>query len=165
MLTLVFIVLLAICILLFNYLVKRSEKVDYADEDPKFIIGVIFEVIFVLATIATLIGLIITSVSLANTRVLEEKISFYRENNVEIETRLENAVSAYLSHESQTYNNIIEAAGGDLTAILIVLPELQSSQHITKLLEVYENNNEIIRGLELRKINISLQRWWLYFGR
>jgi len=169
MLSAIFGIVLVLFILLSSFCLKRYKRLDDSErDDPEsdglVIISLIGSVVLGMASVIIFIGIVITGVKIGNSRVLTEKIEFYRTNNQEIELRLENTVNAYLEHESQTYTGIVEAAGGDLSAILIVLPELNSSTHILKLLETYETNNELIRKLELEKIDVKLHRWWLYFG-
>lgn len=104
-----------------------------------------FEVcIVVLLVIGILLG---TSVS--NGRTIDEKIAMYQEENNKIEKQIDTLVSNYTNYESDTYEKIKSESP-------IKLVEEQIS--------VYETNNIKIRILKENKINLKVEKWWLYFG-
>lgn len=54
-----------------------------------------------------------------------------------------------------------------ISLVLIVvgaIPELNSSQLISKQIEILESNNEKIKELKDKVARLSASKWWLYFG-
>ena len=86
----------------------------------------------------------------------------YEQENAAIEQSVDVLVKDYYRHESDTYSS--------LTPEIAVLfasayPELQSNELATKQLEIYVENNNNIKELKKDQINLSKNRFWLYFGR
>ena len=113
-------------------------------------------------SVVALIGIIINIGILINGRTLDDKIAMYEQENAEIEQSVDVFVKDYYRHESDTYSSLTPE-----NAVLFAsaYPELQSNELATKQLEIYVDNNNKIKELKEDQINLSRNRFWLYFGR
>lgn len=108
-----------------------------------------------------LIGIFVNIGFLVYGRTLDDKIAMYEQENAAIEQSVDVLVKDYYKHESDTYSSLKPE-----NAVLFAsaYPELQSNELATKQLEIYVENNNKIRGLKEDQINLSRNRFWLYFG-
>ena len=115
-----------------------------------------------LISVVALIGIIINIGILINGRTLDDKITMYEQENAAIEQSVDVLVKDYYRHESDTYSSLTPE-----NAVLFAsaYPELQSNELATKQLEIYVENNNKIKELKEDQINLSRNRFWLYFGR
>lgn len=113
-------------------------------------------------SVVALIGIIINIGILINGRTLDDKIAMYEQENAAIEQSVDVLVKDYYRHESDTYSSLTPE-----NAVLFAsaYPELQSNELATKQLEIYVDNNNKIKELKEDQINLSKNRFWLYFGR
>ena len=93
---------------------------------------------------------------------LDSRIELYQSQNAEIESKIQATVASYLAHERQTYKDL---KPDNAIAVVSAYPELHSNELVKKQIEVYEDNNKKILGLKEEKLNQSVYKWWLYFGR
>lgn len=102
-------------------------------------------------------------IKLVGTSVIDEKIELYTTQNKEIENKVEEVVKQYMQHE---HNTFIELKTDTSYITLVTLyPELKSDELIKQEIALYEENNKKIISLKEQKINKSLYKWWLYFGK
>lgn len=109
-----------------------------------------------------LIGIFVNIGFLVYGRTLDDKIAMYEQENAAIEQSVDVLVKDYYKHESDTYSSLTPE-----NAVLFAsaYPELQSNELATKQLEIYVDNNNKIKELKEDRINLSNNRFWLYFGR
>ena len=109
-----------------------------------------------------LIGIFVNIGFLVYGRTLDDKIAMYEQENAAIEQSVDVLVKDYYRHESDTYSSLTPE-----NAVLFAsaYPELQSNELATKQLEIYVDNNNKIKELKEDQINLSRNRFWLYFGR
>ena len=93
---------------------------------------------------------------------LDSRIELYQSQNAEIESKIQATVASYLAHEKQAYRDL---KPDNAIAVVSAYPELHSNELVKKQIEVYEDNNKKILGLKEEKLNQSVYKWWLYFGR
>lgn len=124
-------------------------------------IGEIFGVFGLVISVAALIGIFVNIGILINGRTLDDKIAMYKQENAAIEQSVDVLVKDYYRHESDTYSSLTPE-----NAVLFAsaYPELQSNELATKQLEIYVENNNNIKELKKDQINLSSNRFWLYFG-
>ena len=124
--------------------------------------GEVFSGFGSLISVVALIGVIINIGILINGRTLDDKIAMYEQENAAIEQSVDVLVKDYYRHESDTYSSLTPE-----NAVLFAsaYPELQSNELATKQLEIYVENNNKIKELKEDQINLSRNRFWLYFGR
>lgn len=153
MITLILILILAIAIIS----VVVDNKSRYGNDTAKFIfeISVFCLVIFLIPFIALLM-------SVSNGSTIDSRIELYQSQNAEIESKVQATVASYLTHEKQTYKDL---KPDNAIAVVSAYPELHSNELVKKQIEVYEDNNKKILGLKEEKLNQSVYKWWLYFGR
>lgn len=125
-------------------------------------IGEVFSGFGIFISVVSLIGIIINIGILINGRTLDDKIAMYEQENAAIEQSVDVLVKDYYRHESDTYSSLTPE-----NAVLFAsaYPELQSNELATKQLEIYVENNNNIKELKKDQINLSKNRFWLYFGR
>ena len=125
-------------------------------------IGEVFSGFGLFISVVALIGIIINIGILINGRTLDDKIAMYEQENAAIEQSVDVLVKDYYRHESDTYSSLTPE-----NAVLFAsaYPELQSNELATKQLEIYVENNNKIKELKEDQINLSRNRFWLYFGR
>ena len=111
--------------------------------------------------IIALVGIFINIDYLIRGRTLDDKIAMYEQENAAIEQSVDVLVKDYYRHESDTYSSLTPE-----NAVLFAsaYPELQSNELATKQLEIYVENNNNIKELKKDQINLSKNRFWLYFG-
>lgn len=109
-----------------------------------------------------LFGIFINIGILIYGRTFDDKIEMYEEENLRIEQSVNVLVKDYYKHESDTYSSLKPE-----NAVLFAsaYPELQSNDLAMKQLEIYVENNDKIKELKEDQINLSRNRFWLYFGR
>ena len=108
-----------------------------------------------------LLATVIVGGSYSEVISIDEKIAMYQEENAQIETDIDEIVSAYLSHEQTIMENAKPPES--VTAILLTYPELNSNTMVTKQIEIYADNNAQIKTLKAEKLNLQVLRWWLFF--
>lgn len=125
-------------------------------------IGEVFSGFGLFISVVALIGIIINIGILINGRTFDDKIAMYEQENAAIEQSVDVLVKDYYRHESDTYSSLTPE-----NAVLFAsaYPELQSNELATKQLEIYVDNNNKIKELKEDQINLSRNRFWLYFGR
>jgi hypothetical protein len=112
-------------------------------------------------SVVSLIVAIGLGVSLSGSMTIDEKIAIYQEENTKIETIVSSAVEEYKEYESGTFKDLKYNSPEILFAMY---PELKSNSLVAEQMELYVNNNQIIKDLKITKLNYRLTAWWLYFG-
>lgn len=124
------------------------------DEDLACIPGFLFLVFLIIS--------IFVGIGVTNGRTLDNKIAMYTEENENIEADMNALVEQYMNYESGTYG---ELKGESSITLVSLYPELKADALVTKQIEVYIANNEKIKELKEKKIDLSVKKWWLYFGK
>lgn len=153
MIGLIFVFLLAILII--SILIDKKSRYgnDYATYvSAASVLGLI--IIFML--FVCLLGVV------SSGSIIDSKIELYQSQNAEIESKVQATVASYLTHEKQTYKDL---KPDNAIAVVSAYPELHSNELVKKQIEVYEDNNKKILGLKEEKLNQSIYKWWLYFGK
>ena len=87
----------------------------------------------------------------------------YQEENEKIEEDIDKIVKEYLKHEQDTFVDL-KTKQSSIT-LLTLLPELKSDNLVQQQLKSYLENNEKIKSLKEKKIDISKLKFILYFGK
>ena len=97
--------------------------------------------------------------SLANTvgtgHTIDSKIAMYEEENKSIENSIDITVKSYMDYEASTYQEIKDKDAINLVALF---PELKSDTLVQKQIEVYLANNDKLKELKEKKIDLSKAR-------
>lgn len=121
-----------------------------------------FVVVPAIMLAVSIIVTIFLGISVTKLSVIDEKIAMYQEENTRIEEQVSIIVNDYLEHEL----NMVDAASIDSPIVLATLyPELKSNELVAHQIDIYVANNKTIKALKTQKINGSVCRWWLYFGK
>ena len=115
-----------------------------------------------ISLIASIIATIFLGITVKSNDVIDDKIAMYQEDNTKIEEQIAIVVSDYMEHESKVFDN---AKVSSPIILAQLYPELKSDELVKSQIDIYVANNEKIKDLKLQKINDSVYRWWLYFGK
>lgn len=97
----------------------------------------------------------------AESRIIDEKIAIYQEENDNIEKDIESVVEQYMEHEKEVFKT---AKAESPITLIQIYPELKSDALVKQQLEVYQSNNEQIKTLKTKKLECEKSKWLLYFG-
>lgn len=155
--------LIALGIVSIAMIVLGGILYNKTDDD---VISVILGVLGAILLIITIVATIIVGSDLACGRFIDDKIEFYENDNEAVYNEISNIAKAYCDYEKETVDKITELIEqkADPSTILTVLPSLRSSELYAKQIEIYNANRTRIRELQEDKIDLKLNRWWLYFG-
>ena len=131
------------------------------DQESEGIAGLVY-VLSSMGLIVSLVAFAILLISISNGSTIDSKIELYQSQNTDIESKIQATVASYLAHEKQTYKDL---KPDNAIAVVSAYPELHSNELVKKQIEVYEDNNKKIMDLKEEKLNQSIYKWWLYFGR
>lgn len=113
--------------------------------------------------VVKMIAIVIISWNLVECRVIDEEIDLYQTQNTEIENKVETVVKEYMQHENKTFKEL--KTNESYITLVTLYPELKSDKLIESEINLYEENNKKILSLKEQKINETIYKWWLYFGR
>lgn len=95
-------------------------------------------------------------------RIIDNKIELYQNQNEKIEEKIELVVKNYMGYENDIFKDL---KSDSYITLVTTYPELKSDELVKKQIELYyENNNKIVE-LKEDKINLTIDKWWLYFGK
>lgn len=100
-------------------------------------------------------------ISVQSGNLLDQKIELAQTQNADIENKVKIVVDNFLSHEKDTYKAL---KPDEVILAATTYPELQSNAMVQEQIKVYEENNKKITSLKEQKIDLSVKKWWLYFG-
>lgn len=115
-----------------------------------------------LGLVVMLFLIMFSTYSIASGRVIDSKIAMYQEENKNIETQIDELIKQYMKYESDTYKDF---KGESIITLISLYPELKTDKLAVKQCEVYIKNNNKITKLKEEKINLSTEKWMLYFGK
>lgn len=147
---LLIIMVLILCYVLYN---GRNGNVEFVCEYV-VVIGII---IFILSIV------LFSNISdLIEYRVIDEKIKLYEKQNKEIEEKIEIVVKSYMEHESETLKGL---KSDSYITLVTLYPNLKADSMVKQQIKLYEDNNKKITSLREEKLDVSVTRWWVYFGK
>lgn len=89
-----------------------------------------------------------------------DKIKMYQEENKNIESQITTIANNYQGYEKEMISNV-----ADMETVLIKIPDLKSSELVNTQMEIYVNNNNKIKELKEKQIDMKIYKWLLYFGK
>lgn len=149
-------VILGICIVAF---VLGCFLINFYNTDD---IGYILTVFGGITSGMCLFAALILGITVSNGNVVDDKIAMYLEENTIIEEQVNILVDEYMDYESSVYSEVKTTSP---IVLAQMYPEIKSDELIKSQIDIYVANNEQIKYLKLKKINGSVYRWWLYFGK
>lgn len=109
----------------------------------------------------TLIVTIILGIHVKSLSVIDDRIEMYQTENARIEQQIADVVEQYQKYETDIF---MEVAPESAVSMVALYPELKSDSLVQAQIEVYTENNQMIKDLKDQQIKGSVYRWWLYFG-
>ena len=148
MLTLILLIVIAICVTLTSYIIKTDCTESDAIGALTFISGIVG---FIL-----LIDVLVCIYDYYETTTLaDQKIQLYTEQNKDIENKVTVVVDKYLVHEKDIYAELKPKTKITLAS---TYPELQSNKLVQQQIQLYNENNKKITNCKLQKIKSKFYR-------
>ena len=148
MLTLILLIVVAICVVLVFYIIKIGN-VDF--EYLTFLSGIAAIVILTLLILV----LKFTYNYYKTMTIADQKIQLYTEQNKDIENKVALVVDKYLKHEKDTYAELKPETKITLAS---TYPELQSNQLVQQQIQLYNENNKKLTNCKLQEIKSQFYR-------
>ena len=133
--------------------------VDWDLEGP----GLFVTVVAIFLLLAVIIAAILLGAQLSIGRILDQQIELYQEENSKIEQSIAVTVQEYMNHEELVFQTP-NVSDENLIYLVAAYPELRSSELVNTQMNLYIANNKEIRSLKEKKLELSILKWWLYFG-
>lgn len=115
-----------------------------------------------IGTVISFVAFIVLCILVSEGKTIEQRIEMYQEQNQKIENSISDLVEKYMDYESTTFSEL----SPDSTITLVSLyPELKSDTLVAQQCNLYMENNRKITELREGQINLSVYKWWLYFGK
>ena len=92
---------------------------------------------------------------------VDKKIEMYQEENAIIEQQINDLVTNYMEYEQNTFKDFKSESSITLVSLC---PELKSDELVQAQIDTYIENNNKIKELKEAAIDLSVLKWWLYFG-
>lgn len=167
MITLCLVLSIIVFCVIISKAAKEAEKEavrGYYSDEPK--VADVYSVIALISFIAVAVFLVwelrlVCDLGTSSV-VMDEKIAMYQEENKKIEESIDTKVQLYMQFEAETYASLKDKDSIDLVTLF---PELQSDELVKEQIKVYTKNNDKIKKLKEKKINLSKVKWKLYFGK
>ncbi|MEG2101966.1 MAG: hypothetical protein RRY99_10720 [Flavobacterium sp.] len=145
------------------FVIHIKNENDYENESTFIlVVSMVCGVILIVCLMSAIIYVFCLADDVVSGNYIDVKIQMYTEENKVIETRIDSLVEKYMNYESDTYK---ELKDDDAIALVSLYPELKAGELVQKQIGVYMENNAKIKELKEEKINASISRWWLYFGK
>ncbi len=164
MLVLLFVIMVAVAIFFYVKYVKENEKACVGakcsnDKAECYCLGSA-----IAASVAiTIVGIgCVLMYGIGTGYTIDNKIAMYEEENAAIEESIDVTVKGYMDFETSTYGDLKDE---DAINLVSLFPELKSDTLVQKQIDVYVANNDKIKQLKEEKINLSKNKWLLYFGK
>lgn len=116
----------------------------------------------IIGLVVCIIAMFCVGAGIKKLDVIDAKIEMYTEENIKIETQIADTVQKYMEYETGIFTEVSPDSAMTLVALY---PELKADALVSRQIDVYVENNNIIKELKADKINGSVLRWWLYFGK
>lgn len=151
-------VILAIGILLVVLGIILYDKLEGGADE----VGSVFQIVGAVAIVISTLVSIVLLISVLKSVNIEKKIAIYVEENTKIEQQIADVVKQYQEYETGIFTEVVPESSITLVSLY---PELKSDTLVQSQIEVYVDNNKIIKELKSTALNASVYRWWLYFGK
>lgn len=150
------ILILGILVVIIGVCAWLSE-ITYTVDEMFYVGAVCMVIVFAIVSITTLN----TALGLVDSRVIDERIAMYEEENAKIELQIAETVKQYQEYEKGIFTDV---APDDAVMVVAAYPELKSDELVQQQVQIYLANNEKIKELKEEAINVKVKKWLLYFG-
>lgn len=151
------ILLLVLLLILTVVCVYCATNFDFGEET--FIAG---SILFGLGFTISCVVFIIIAITVSSGKTISQRIEMYQEQNQKIEESIADLVENYMNYEANTFKNI---SSDSAITLVSLYPELKSDTLVEQQCNLYMENNKKITELREEQINMTVYRWWLYFGK
>lgn len=160
MLTVIFSILLIICIAAIITMIVLFKK-DYDCDDGPVCVSIATSAITGFAAIVILVFILVFMGDIATENLIDQRIELYQTQNAEIESDIDILVKEYMKFESDTFESLKSESSMTLVNLY---PELKSNELVKSQIELYRQNNSEILKLKEEKIELGKKKWLVYFG-
>lgn len=137
---------------------KWGQKLYHKDNEwIYYLLNAIGSIVLGVSLIVT----IVIAIEYSGHMTINEKIEIYKQENANIENQMSIVVSKYMGFETETLEKFKNESS---TTLVSLYPELKSNTLVTKQLELYVENNKVIKSLECERLKYRVYAWWLFFG-
>lgn len=119
-------------------------------------------VLFGIGFIISCVAFICIAITVSSGKTISQRIEMYQEQNQKIEESITDLVENYMNYESNTFKNL---SSDSAITLVSLYPELKSDTLVEQQCNLYMENNKKITELREEQINMTIYRWWLYFGK
>ena len=147
-LTLILLIVIAICIALTSYAIKTDCTESDAIDSLIFFSGLVGFILLIAVLVFTYDYYKISTIS-------NQKIKLYTEQNKDIENKVVIVVDKYLKHEKDTYAELKPKTKITLAS---TYPELQSNKLVQQQIKLYNENNKKLTNCKLQKTKAQFYR-------
>lgn len=151
MISVCFLVLIAVIYVLTVFEKKKGE-----------LKGSFFLIIMAICCIIGFITIIFCIFDISKESDVNNQLEKYQNENAKIQSEMDKVVETYMEYKKDELGDLkIE---GNNIYFVNMFPELKSDELIQKQIQIYMDNSQSIKDLEVRKNEISESKWLLYFG-
>jgi hypothetical protein len=113
------------------------------------------------ALVLCIAGIVWASIFISCGVVIDEIIAMYEEENTKIEQAIDELVDEYMKYEGETFEKCSTESSMTLVSLY---PELKSDKLVKSQINTHKKNNNKIKELKEKQLDIRVAKWWLYFG-
>ena len=151
--------LILLFVLFVGLYILGSVFIDEYDHDVFRLIVQLFTIVGAIISLISLVGI---TYDYSETKVIDDMIEMYEEENKNIENQIDIIVKEYMKYENDTFT---EFKSDSSITLVSLYPELKSDELVKAQIETYQENNKKLKELKEKKIKASVYKWWLYFGK
>lgn len=129
--------------------------------DDRAVVGSISWTLVVILVISSIACIFYIVTYMVDGITAKPKIEMYQEENEKIEEDINILVKEYMEYEKDTYK---EFKTESVTTLIALFPDLKSDELVNKQINIYVENNNKIKELKEKEIDMSIGKWLLYFG-
>lgn len=114
-------------------------------------------------SIIVALALIVCSILLLTSFTINDEITLCEQNNVEIEQSVGECVEKYMQYEKGTFEEL--KPDMDYIAFAQIYPEIKTNEMVQEQIKMYQKNKQKIYDLEIKKLELRIYKFLVYFGR
>lgn len=154
--------IIVLIIAVYSFLKATDQPEDNFEEAYTYFLGaIIFGIVFIIL----LCNVVLLTIKVETRgHIIDDKIAMLEEDNHTIEENLEETIEIYLEEEGDCDEKTITSVD-NINDVIYFLPKLESNVLAQKQIQAYVDNKNKIKELKEERIDLSKEKWLLYFGR
>ena len=154
--------IIVLIIAVYSFLKATDQPEDNFEEAYTYFLGaIIFGIVFIIL----LCNVVLLTIKVETRgHIIDDKIAMLEEDNHTIEESLEETIEIYLEEEGDCDEKTITSVD-NINDVIYFLPKLESNVLAQKQIQAYVDNKNKIKELKEERIDLSKEKWLLYFGR